>query len=343
MPNHANFLGWEEQLHELQKTYNLQIESKESALATLKKYAFHSLVQGYLPSLKDPKQPTRFMPGISIETLGVIQMIENRLSSELLQAIISIEKNMKALFQQAISKELGTKESDYLRPDPYLSWKTQRQQTLALFLEKTKKSQQVSSDLHRHRQTGNVPPWVLVNEISFGQFMHWYMMSPLPVKRLVVADFTMPFTEERQRLDCFKEALGFLVSFRNGLAHGTLIGQIRSKASLHYEQIQPFYEESVINLEEFTEGHGKRDFFGLLLVIGIFLKQSERQIFKDQLLNLLAILDTLIPLNQMAMRQILGNAPLNLLERVEKILWWKKSRVIEITQDFWIALKHDAD
>ncbi|MCK8617572.1 Abi family protein [Fructobacillus sp. M158] len=320
MKERDKFIDWAGQIDLLQHHYNLQIESSESAILTIKKYSFQRLIHGYLPSLADPLNENRFMTDISIETLGVIQMLENRLSSELLQAIIAIEKNMKSLFQHAISAQLGSEEKDYLNPKHYLSWKTNRYQTLAALVNTARNDRQVSFQLKQSRKKQNVPPWVLIDEITFGQFMHWYMMSPLSIKEAVVEDFSLPFSNRQEQLGCFKEALTFLVSFRNGLAHGGLISQIKSKARLHFEHLRPFYSQ-IISEEEFNQAKiGQRDLFGLLLVIGIFLKQSERQLFKDQLLNLLAILDSLLPLNEPPMQRLLGNTPDRLIERVQKIL-----------------------
>lgn len=100
------FLNWNQQVTVLREQYNIEVESPKSAIYTLKKYSYETLVDGYRQAFKKDHHSEKFIPGITIETLGVLQMLENRLSSELLQALLSIEKNIKSLFQYEPAKKL---------------------------------------------------------------------------------------------------------------------------------------------------------------------------------------------------------------------------------------------
>ncbi|MBS9335338.1 Abi family protein [Fructobacillus sp. M1-13] len=314
------FLDWPEQI-ELLKAHNLHIESETTALNTIQKYSFHALINGYLPALAKEDHPEQFIDGISIETLGVIQMLENRLASELLQAIISIERNVKSVFQHEISRQLGHDPKDYLQASHYRSRGVNRTNNLRMLDGVAKKSKALLKTIPYLQDEQPVTPWILINQISFGHCLNWYMMSEPTIKRRTVTHFDLPFEDEASRLEFFKDAMSYLVAFRNGLAHGRMIGQIKSRIPLHYHRLHVFYSESVLSKKEFqNDGYGQRDFFGLLLVIGVFLKQSERQIFKDQLQNLLEIFDTLLPLDERPMQNIFGGIPNALQERVEELL-----------------------
>ncbi|MFC4761017.1 Abi family protein [Fructobacillus durionis] len=316
----TTFLDWERQLQSLQEQYNISIQKKDTALRTLKKYSFHNLIDKYQDSLRKGPDTETFIDGISIETLGVIQMLENRLASEILQAILSIEKNMKSVFQYELAQQFGTLESNYLSNVIYSKRGQLTKQVLHTLHHKNQQSKNVSKTLLAYRLSGNVPPWILIENISFGQFNCWFQISPTNIREKVMTDFFIPASINEETLIAFQNTIDYLIDFRNGLAHGEAIVQIHSKAPLTLSYIRSFYEEEVITDEEFNEGYGQQDFFGLLLVIGILLKQSERQIFKDQLINLLNIFDSLLPINEGPMRHILGQIPINIQQRVKKII-----------------------
>lgn len=315
------FLSWYEQVQELNKEYNIHIESKKTAIHTLKKYSYETLVDGYKDAFSANNHSNKFLQGITIETLGVIQMLENRLSSELMQALLSIERNMKSLFQYELAKCFGVQQEDYLSLDHYNCQTYEQRHNLTRLFKKSRQKKHVSKTLQEHRANGNVPPWVLINEITFGQFQHWFMVSPVHIQQALVEDFQFSLESKALELDFFQQSLRLLLDFRNGLAHGELVGRLRANKNLPLHFLQSFYTDNLIDYKRYQKGQAKsNDLFTLFLLLGIFLKQSERQIFKDQLLNLLKIFDSLIPLNTQPMRQLLGNVPNELLARLDKIL-----------------------
>lgn len=316
----ATFLDWDSQLKKLQEHYNISIQGIETAVRTIKKYSYYHLIEKYQDSLRKASDSDSFIDGISIETLGVIQMLENRLASEILQAIISIEKNLKSVFQYELANQFGLLEEEYLNPIHYSKKGQLTKQVLHTLRHKNQHSKNVSKTLLTYRRTGDIPPWILVENISFGQFNCWLQICSTDIKQAVMKDFFLPSSINRETLTAFQNTINYLIDFRNGLAHGESIGQIRSKTSLKLAYIRSFYSETILSDEEFNRGYGQQDFFGLLLVIGTLLKQSERQIFKDQLVNLLNIFDSLLPINEEPMRRILGQIPINIMERFEKII-----------------------
>ncbi|MDF7637450.1 Abi family protein [Leuconostocaceae bacterium ESL0958] len=86
------FENWNEQLRILNEKHNILIESKQTAIQVLQDYSYYTLVNGYQNALEKEPGTELFIDGISIETLGLIHLVETRLSSELLHAIITIEK-----------------------------------------------------------------------------------------------------------------------------------------------------------------------------------------------------------------------------------------------------------
>lgn len=314
------FLNWDQQVTVLREQYNIEVESPKSAIYTLKKYSYETLVDGYKQAFKKDQHSEKFIPGITIETLGVLQMLENRLSSELLQALLSIEKNIKSLFQYELAKKFGVQQNNYLRIDHYNASTCAQKRHLARLFHITQQKRHISQTLEDFQQQGNIPPWVLVNEMTFGQFQRWYAASPDAIREAVANGFCND-SNQKITLPFFEQALRFFLDFRNALAHGELIGQLCAKETITQSQLQAFYPEKLLpSCKQRQTKHTESDFYILFLLFGLFLKQSEKQIFKDQVLNLLRIFDSLLPINEEPMRHLLGNIPENMIERVEQIL-----------------------
>ncbi|GIC70573.1 Abi family protein [Fructobacillus tropaeoli] len=314
------FVSWEEQLHILNKKHNINIATHKTALESLKTYSYYTLVNGYQQALEKEQGTEEFIDGIAIEQLALIHIIETRLASELLHAIISIEKKMKSIFQYQISKDISYLQDVFLSKEHYISRQADKSKTLNKLRRKANFSNQVSSSLLKYRSEGNVPPWILINDITFGEFKHWYIISPSKIKENTVNEFNFGFDSVDTNLEFFKQALDFLVEYRNGLAHGDVINKIIPKHHLPFDKLKHFYNDNVIaNVEYTKQGYGKNDLFGLIMLISIFTPEYEKKLFKEQIVSFIDVFDSILPISEAPMRRILGNIPPDIFNRIDNI------------------------
>lgn len=313
---------WQEQVELLNSRHNIVVTSDSSAQEVIKNYSYYTLVNGYQRALENESDSEIFIDGIGIETLGNIQLIESHISSELLHHILTIEKKIKTVFQYEISEEFGELQKIYL---DYTNYSTKgrhdRRSTINKIKNVANNDQKVSKSLKKYRNEGNVPPWILVNDLTFGQLKHWYMVSPNKVRKNVVSEFILTFDTQEKSMESFELILQILLDFRNGLAHGDVISKISSRTKIHYWIWQNFYNDNVINITEYEENNlGKNDLYALFLILGILLSKVEKTILLSSLKGYLQTLNDILPINEAPMRRLLGGLPSDFIDRITIIL-----------------------
>lgn len=313
---------WQEQVELLNSRHNIAVTSDISAQEVIKNYSYYTLVNGYQRALEKESDSEIFIDGINIETLGSIQLIESHISSDLLHHILTIEKKIKTIFQYEISEEFGELQNNYLN---YTNYSTRerydRKSTIKKVENVANNDHKVSKSLKKYRKEGNVPPWILVNDLTFGQLNRWYMVSPNKVRKNVVSEFILTSDMQEKSMESFELILQLLLDFRNGLAHGDVISKISSRAKIHYWIWKNFYGENVINIIEYEENNlGKSDLYALFLILGIFLSKVEKAILLSSLKGYLQTLDDILPINEAPMRRLLGGLPSNFIDRITIIL-----------------------
>ncbi|WP_288846632.1 Abi family protein [uncultured Fructobacillus sp.] len=318
---------WKQQIYILQNKHNISIESNESAINTLKLYSYYTLVNGYQRALE--KEPGReiFIDGITIEQLGRIQSIESNISALLLHQIIVIEKHLKTVFQYQIATDLGKNEQQYLWPKNYLSTKqTDRFEVIKKLKKTADTDKRVSHSLKKYRTEGNVPPWILVNDITFGQFREWYSISPIRIKIRLIKEIGLQLSDYPENDSYEKEleflalSLKFLLDYRNGLAHGDVLNKIIPRVDNHIDHLNKLYKNDIINRQEFINGIGKKDLYGLILLLGAFLPPNETKIFYELFESYIELIENeFFPITDARTRRLLGGLPSNISTRLRKI------------------------
>lgn len=316
-----SFKTWHEQITKLKTDHNIESINEDSATFALKNYSYYTLVNGYQRALEKELDSELFLDGVSIEQLGQIQLIESHIASDLLHAIIVIEKKIKTIFQYEISQNISTYQREYLDPQNYVSRGTaDRESVLNNIKGVANIRTNVSKSLIKHRKNGNVPPWILVNDITLGQLNYWYDIAPEIVKKCVVSEFNFNFEKNNRNLEFFKMSLDFLLDFRNGLAHGDVINKIKPFTKIHRWAWQKFYDSSILTRKEYGRQElGQNDLYALILILGIFLPPAEGVILRGRLITYLTALDTFFPLSEAPMRRLLGGIPSNILSRLNNV------------------------
>ena len=316
------FKDWDKQVNLLSDRHNIIVSSQISAQEILKNYSYYTLVNGYQRALESTANSEIFMDGIDIETIGYIQLIESHLSSDLLHHIITIEKKIKTIFQHEISKKFGTLQDDYLNLSNYITKERyDRKNVISQLKNVANNDRRVSESLKKYRREGNVPPWILVNDLTFGQLERWYTISQEDIKQKVVSEFNLHFDDEEKDRESFRLIFLFLIAFRNGLAHGDVINKISPRVIIHYWIWKNFYDDNIINLIDYEENKlGKNDLYALFLIFGIFLSKEEKALLLSSMKSYLQALNDILPITEAPMRRLLGGLPSDFISRIDHIL-----------------------
>lgn len=272
--------------------------------------SYYSLVNGYQKAFESVPNSEKFSNGISLSQLDLLYFLETNLSATLFQNILFIEKRLKTALQYVVSKHLGTDaKNGYLCLNKtYYVNEQNTIQTLGRFLKiatghyyvfdnttsefvlKSKNSQvkkgkeHVSKSLKEYRKTGNVPPWILINDLTFGETLKWYnsLKNNLQQEIIFLAFPNVIFSQTNRHYDpnnlsFINNALTMIKDFRNGIAHGDLLNKINLSLTLSWSHISHLFNlNGIIIKKKFASGVGKNDLLSIYLII--FVLSDIRQL-----------------------------------------------------------------
>ena len=292
----------------------------DTAINILKNHPYYTLVNGYQRALEETGHQEHFREGISLELLEKFHTYETILSSNTLGILIAFETKLKNIVQDTVAQHFGFLENDYLDISKYRNDKhISRTQLMSTFSFISKEKRKVNHSTKKYRKNGNVPPWILVNELTFGQVKRWYFLLPDKLKEQVTNEFNYFNIPKKTFLEFFTISLDILNDFRNGLAHGDVLNKIIIKDSVHYFHLKYAFSENIISEQEFNiQGIAKNDLFGSILLLFMLAPTVYRQILYIDLKSTLGLFNTEIDLNSSQSRRLLG-IPDRIIERLDTI------------------------
>ncbi|WP_386085875.1 Abi family protein [Weissella cibaria] len=302
------FKGFNKLIEKASVDHNINVStSTDSELREfLLSDSYYSLVNGYQRAFERTPQSEIFQDNISLAELDLIYFFESNLSSTLFQNILYIEKRLKTALQYVVSKHLGTSDvSEYLTLNrQYYSINRTTVRTLKNFLGKAtgyfyevdedytrftrgqrnnENSHQLSDSLINYRATGNVPPWILVNDLTFGETFYWFnaLKDFLKQEVIFLAFPKLEFKNGPDRhsnennLTFINNALTMIKDLRNNLAHGSLLNKVNFSISLSWSHVSKLFElNGLITRQEFNHGKGKKDLLAIYLIFFILLEDT---------------------------------------------------------------------
>lgn len=291
------------------------LETSEVSREFLISDSYYSLLNGYQSVLCKEGQSEKFLDGITLEKLDLLYFLETNLSAALFHNILFIEKRFKTALQYVVSKHLGTKDlTEYLFwNEKYYNSRNKKDVTSILkkllkitrghyfnndFSEGGKidaEKEHVSQAILDHRSYGNVPPWVLANELTLGDSIRWYnsLKDFLKQEIIYLAFPNVRFTnatnrfKNPQNLNFITDALSIIQDFRNGTAHGTLLNKINFSRLLRWNDISMLLDlRNVMNQNDYENGLGQNDLLAIYMSI-VILSDGRQLILLKPHINLI--------------------------------------------------------
>lgn len=214
---------------ELLCSRGLKFEDKKIAEKIFEKINYYNLINPYGKPFLSKKN--KYIEEAIFDQIYNFYKFDKNLSSLFLSYILHIESSFKTAISHTVSSkgENGHKEESYLN--------------ISIFSEKSKNNKEKSEqelendqklldDLkytidnsnklyikHNRNKYGNVPFWVLCNEMDFGQTIYYYEKLPEKDRNKVSLKMRDGNIEVKLSLTQFKSALYMLKDLRNLIAH----------------------------------------------------------------------------------------------------------------------------
>lgn len=257
----------EEQIEILrERKLNIEPDDVENVQNLLLKYGYYNIINGY-KDLFLIENTDLFKKDIYFYDIYNLFSFDKSLRYLTLSATAEIEMTLRTAMSFVIAKNFGIYEHDYLDPKHYKSGdynQKTRQTDLEFILKKLTNATYRDSEPYKHYRDahGHIPPWILLNALSFGNLHKFYKLQQPCVKNEILDIILKDNPNKNKTL--FNDLVYIIYKFRNQAAHlGRLynynLKNLQSGSSVTYNK--SFHSNIGINSVLYRQDYGKNDYF----------------------------------------------------------------------------------
>lgn len=275
------FFTYEQQINKLMLEKMLSIPDKEYARKTLEQLSYYSLVGGYKEPFKHAASG-KYKHGVTFEEIVALYLFDEELRTLFLKYILHVERHIKSILSYHFCEKYGAHQQEYLNPHNYtLTLKNSCEvNKLVYSIQKTiSPPSRYTYITHHANKYGNVPLWVAMNALTFGQVSKMYQYVPNDIQYKVSQKFL--HVTERE----LHQFITVIARCRNVCAHGERL------FSFHIRETIPnttLHEKLAIPQKRRQYIAGKQDLFSVVIALCYLIENSEFKQFKSKLSNLIS-------------------------------------------------------
>lgn len=275
-----SFLTYDQQLDKLTNEKHLVITDRENAKQILKDISYFSLIGGYKTPFIAPM--TRiYQNGTTFEDVYALYQFDQSLRELVFKYLCQVEQRIRQLISYSFCNIHGEQQSEYLNSANYNNLPRNAadiQKLIKILQYQANANSNHPYIVYQRSVYRNVPLWVLVHTLTFGQISHFYAVLPFALQSDVSKEF--PSVTERT----LEKYLNLLTLFRNVCAHNERLYSFQLRidfpdTTLHAKLGIPKRGNQYLQ--------GKRDLFGLVIALRYLLPGKSFLEFKHSLMKLL--------------------------------------------------------
>lgn len=259
-------LTYEQQVLKLRNEKNLIINDKDLCKEMLCKMGYFSLIGGYKKPFRDP-MTRKYVGNTTFEDILALYSFDQKLRSLVMEYVCAIERKFSNAMSYGFCEYFGEEQIHYLDPSNYKSKKPKEISKLINILEYNANTNNEHDYINHQRDTyHNVPLWVLLHALTFGQISKMYQYVIPQVKSRVCRQFDNINQRE------LEQYMKLLVIFRNVCAHNECLFSYKA-----YSEIPDTLLHSKLEITT-TGGHydnGKVDLFAVFIAVRYLLSKSD--------------------------------------------------------------------
>lgn len=218
---------------------------------------------------------------MTFEELVAFYFFDENLRTLFLKYILHIERHIKSMFSYYFCEKYGENHNEYLTPTNYgLNHKNARDiNRLTDSLKKTISLPSHYSYINHHMNTyHNVPLWVTMNALTFGQVSKMYPYATSDIRSKISKNFS--HLSEKQ----LHQMITIIAKCRNVCAHVERLYSFNTTDSIPDMLL---HSKMYIPKKKGQYSIGKHDLFAIVIVFRYLLEQDEFRLFNTQLARLI--------------------------------------------------------
>lgn len=270
------FLTYQQQLNKLTIDKKLIISDNSFALEKLQDIGYFKLIGGYKAPFRDPMTRV-YINNTTFEDVFALYEFDNQLGELIFHYLCQVEKKMRSLISYAFCETYGEQQSAYLSAANYNQTKANRYGiTKLIYILSRLANTNMEYDylVYQRRVYQNVPLWVLMNALTFGQLSKMYSVLPTRVRKKVSKNFYHVSDKE------LEQYLKVLVLYRNVCAHNE-----RLFSHAVYSEVPDTILHAKLGITKNGNQYvcGKKDLFSVVIAFRYLLVKKDFCDFKREL------------------------------------------------------------
>lgn len=268
-----------EQIQLLQMQKNIVIRDPAYAKDILWRIGYFPLMGGYKHLFRIPLTK-RYKEGTTFEEIVSLYEFDADLRELFFKYLLQIERHLRSLMSYFFTEMYGEDQSAYLDIHHFNDSRKTHRTTVRLIATLHRAVTTTDYEyINYYRKTyGNIPLWVLINILTFGNLSKMYQVFPQSLQSRVCR--SIGIVNQRQ----MGQFLSILTKFRNVCAHGERLFTYKTVDAIadlpiHYKMNIP------MNAEQFV--YGKKDLFAVVIAFRYLLPPKDFRRFKQKLVRLI--------------------------------------------------------
>lgn len=275
------FLSIDQQIEKLIKDKKLTINDKRAAEDVLTRIRYYALIDGYKNLFYNP-MTRQYKDGAKLEDILALYYFDESLRSLHFKYICHVEQRMRSLVSYYFCETYSHMQLEYLNPQNYnYCQKNQRavdRLTKNILAYEANLNNNHTYVVYQRKTYGDVPLWVLMNTLTFGQLSKMYTVLKTGIQSRISRQFESVSEKE------LGQFLKSMTNFRNVCAHNERLFSFRNSVDIPDKRL---HEALAISQKGDTYMQGKRDLFALLISFRYLLPKKDFLEYKKELIRLI--------------------------------------------------------
>ena len=273
------FSSFQDQVRWLKDEKQLIITDPEYAKETLKHIGYFPLMGGYKHLFRTPLTK-KYKEGTTFEEIVALYEFDSELRELFFKYLLQIERHLRSLISYYFSEKYGESQNAYLNINSYNNSQRNHRTVSKLISTLNRAASTTDYDyINYYRATyGNIPLWVLINVLTFGNLSKMYQVIPQSLQSKICKNFTAINQKQMEQF------LSVLTKFRNVCAHGERLFTYRTIDNI---SDLPLHRKISIPLVGIQYQYGKNDLFAVVIAFRYLIPNKDFHVFQRKLSRLI--------------------------------------------------------
>lgn len=273
------FITYTAQVEKLTNEKHLIVTDTNFAITSLKNISYFGLIGGY----KDPfidVQTHKYINNTTFEDIVALYEFDKELRGLFFKYLCHIEIKLRSSISYYFCQKHGERQEEYLNPNNYSTSPKSKRGVIKLIKildNVANKNKDHKYLVYQRNKYHNVPLWVILNALTFGQISKIFEFLPQKMQGLICQDFG-----NIKKNDMIKY-LKVLTLYRNVCAHNERLFSHHT-----YSSIPDTLIHKKLNIPKHHSKYicGKNDLFCVVITFRHLLPRADFLVFKKHLMHI---------------------------------------------------------